>query len=147
MSYMWNPQNQLLAPLFRLFAPVLCPDCNPEDPSLPPEPSDPSLTPLKSGQTFILDAAALGGVGGGEDLGTDGAGSTAVQKDAPTVADLVGKLDATGVKVEQNNVVPGNAVESLDVQQGGLAVAGVASTPGFDCRRYPLPVVRDQGGA
>ena len=74
-----------------------------------------------------------------------GAGSTAVQKDAPTVADLVGKLDVTGAEVEQNNVV-GNAVESLDVQQGNLAVAGVASTPGSTAGDI-LPVVPRRGGA
>jgi hypothetical protein len=96
---------------------------------------DPNPAPVST-QTSILDAAALG-----EDLGS-GAGSTAVQKDAPTVADLVGKLDATGAEVEQNNVV-GNAVESLDVQQGDLAVAGVASTPGSTAGDI-LPVVRDE---
>jgi hypothetical protein len=62
--------------------------------------------------------------------------------DAPTVADLVGKLDATGADFEQNNVV-GNVVESLDVQQGDLAVAGVASTPGSTAVDI-LPVVRDE---
>ena len=58
MSYIWNPQYQLLAPLFRAFAPILCPTCNPEDPFLPPDDIT-SIPEPDSARMVTLDASAF----------------------------------------------------------------------------------------
>jgi len=109
-SYMWQPESQLLAPLFRAFAPILCPSCNPEDPFLPPEPSDPSLTP-DSGETVTLDVEALRVSGSevqpGEDLGT-----------------------AMGFADAQQDIQAGAAtVSQQDIQAGAATVPEALSNP------------------
>jgi hypothetical protein len=85
MSYIWNPEYQVLAPLFRAFAPVLCPDCNPQDPSLPPVTSTP-----ESLNMVTLDASALraspGDVLKDEDLGNV-AGTTSTEVRSPDQQD------------------------------------------------------------
>ncbi len=102
MSYIWNPQYQLLAPLFRAFAPTLCPTCNPEDPFLPPDDVT-SIPEPDSARILDLDASALRDIQQSEDLGNDVASPDAKQDDSAS-ADLAKKLDITGGDVQQSVV-------------------------------------------
>jgi hypothetical protein len=121
-SYIWDPQYQLLAPLFRAFAPILCPDCNPEDPSLPPVTSTPT-TSSESGETFTLDVEAQRVSGSevqpGEDLGT-----------AMGFADAQQDIQAGAATVSQQDIQAGAAtVSQQDIQAGAATVPEALSNP------------------
>jgi hypothetical protein len=63
-SYIWNPDYSISAYVWRPFAPFLCPNCNPEDPFLPPEPSQ-TVTPQPQ-QTLTLAVSGPSATPGNE---------------------------------------------------------------------------------
>jgi hypothetical protein len=98
-SYIWNPNYSISAYLWRPFAPFLCPSCNPQDPFLPPEPSQ-TVAPQPQ-QTLTLDVPELRAA-----LGSG-----------------VGSPSAPQVGIASTEVV------SPDAKQNGLAGADIAKSP------------------
>ena len=126
-SYIWNPDYSISAYLWRPFAPFLCPSCNPEDPFLPPEPSQ-TVAPQPE-QTFTLAASGPSATPGNEVL------STSAQQNGLAVADIAKSPASTAADVlttVQDKVAPEPA-------QSGLGAATEATEPASTAP--PAPIV------
>ena len=123
-SYIWKPEYTISAYLFRPFAPILCPSCNPEDPFLPPEPSQ-TVAPQPQ-QTFTLDAQELRAASGTEVVSPD-----AKQKGL-SVADIAQSPTSSPTDVVttvQANVAPEPAQSGLDTAAAATEPASTTTSP------------------
>jgi hypothetical protein len=134
-SEWFNPDTTGFAYLFRPLAPILCQDCDPQNPYDNPwlyqnyDPHYPSSTST-SGQTVTLDVANLAageGATTNETINSEAANGKAAGGDS-AIADLVNKPDVAPGDVKQR-VDPGNQVQILNDQQSGLPAEDLRKAP------------------